>query len=53
LYALFHQPSEELSVRVPGFNGMTGLNMTIGVICIVVEHEIGGVSVCPSTKSVK
>src|SRR5262249_49890519 len=45
LYALSHQPGEEVSVWVPGFNGMTGWNMTICVIGLVGKHEIGRVSV--------
>jgi hypothetical protein len=43
--ALLHQPGDELSVGVPGLNWMTGLNMTIGVVGIVVQQEIGCVSV--------
>jgi len=45
LYTLLHQPGEELSVRIPGLNGMTGLNMTISVVGVIIEYEVGGVSV--------
>ena len=40
LYALFHQSVDELAVRIPGLNWMTGLNTAIGVIGIVVQQEI-------------
>jgi hypothetical protein len=45
LYPLVHQAGEELSVWIPGMNGMTGLNMTVGVVGVIIEHEIGCVSV--------
>jgi hypothetical protein len=47
-YALLHQPGEKLSGGMPRFNWMTSLNMTIGVVGIVIEYEIGGVSVSPN-----
>jgi malonate decarboxylase holo-[acyl-carrier-protein] synthase len=35
LYALLHQPGDELSIGIPGFDWMTGLNTTIGVaLCV-------------------
>jgi uncharacterized membrane protein len=45
LHTLLHQPGKELSVGIPGINWMTGLNMTIGVIGIVVQNDIGSVAV--------
>jgi hypothetical protein len=50
LYPLVHQAGEELSVWIPGMNGMTGLNMTVGVVGVIIEHEIGCVSVKDSNK---
>jgi hypothetical protein len=45
LYALFHQLGDELSVGIPGLNWMAGLNVAIGVIGIIVQHEVGGITV--------
>jgi hypothetical protein len=38
LQTLLHQPGDEVCVGIPGSNWMTGLNMTIGIIGIVVQQ---------------
>ena len=41
----FIKSVDELTVRIPGLNWMTGLNATIGIVRSIVQHEIGSVSV--------